>query len=391
MRKQRETQYIHGRGSTQAFYRSLSMPIFQTSTFSFATGEEGARRFAGEEQGYIYSRLSNPTVQALEDKAAEAEGGEKGLAFASGMSAASAVLTSLTKAGDHILCSNGIYGCTYGLLRLLQEKYNITHDFSDMRSIEEIAENIKPNTTCLFIETPINPTMRVIDLEMAAALAHQHNITVVVDNTFSSPYLQQPLSFGCDIVIHSATKYLNGHGDVIGGIAVGRQDYIDELAATVRKDMGGTMAPFDAWLLLRGLKTLHVRMDRHCYNAEQLVKQLKQHPHVEEVFYPTDSSHPDHTIAAKQMKKGGGVITFKIKGHKEDAMTMMNHLNLVKIAVSLGDAETLIQHPATMTHSTIPQIERERMGVDDGMVRLSVGLEAWEDIWNDLEQSMDRL
>ncbi|GGF20979.1 methionine gamma-lyase [Halobacillus andaensis] len=391
MKDHPETLYIHGKAQHTEFHGSLSFPIYQTSTFSFSTAEEGERRFAGEGQGYIYSRLGNPTVQALEERIAAAEGGEKGLAFASGMAATSAILTSLTKAGSHILCSNGIYGCTYGLLSLLKEKYNITHDFSDMREPQEIANRIQPNTSCIFIETPINPTMRIIDLKMIADLAHEHNLPVVVDNTFASPYLQRPLNLGCDVVVHSATKYLNGHGDVIGGVAVGKQSFMDEVGKTVRKDGGGTMAPFDAWLLLRGLKTLHVRMERHCYNAKQIVDQLKQHKRIREVFYPTDASHPDQSIAMKQMTEGGGVVTFTIKGSKKEAMSMMNHLNLVKIAVSLGDAETLIQHPATMTHSTIPPSEREKMGVNDSMVRLSVGLEAWEDVWKDLEQALNRL
>ncbi|MFG6147207.1 methionine gamma-lyase [Halobacillus sp. B23F22_1] len=391
MKEQPETLYIHGKDQHTEFYGSLSLPIYQTSTFSFPTAEDGERRFAGEDQGYIYSRLGNPTVQALEERIASAEGGEKGLAFASGMAATSAILTSLTKAGSHILCSNGIYGCTYGLLSLLKEKYNITHDFLDMRDAQEIADRIQPETSCIFIETPINPTMRIIDLKMIADLAHEYNLPVVVDNTFASPYLQQPLQHGCDVVVHSATKYLNGHGDVIGGVAVGKQSFMDEVAKTVRKDGGGTMAPFDAWLLLRGLKTLHVRMERHCYNAKRIAAQLKQHHRIREVFYPTDASHPDQSIAMKQMTEGGGVVTFTIEGSKKDAMSVMNHLNLVKIAVSLGDAETLIQHPATMTHSTIPPSEREKMGVNDSMVRLSVGLEAWEDVWKDLEQALNRL
>ncbi|MCP3027450.1 methionine gamma-lyase [Halobacillus sp. A5] len=391
MREHKETLYIHGKDMCVTSHRSLSLPIFQTSTFAFPTAEEGERRFAGEEQGYIYSRLGNPTVQALEEKTAAAEGGERALAFASGMAAASAIITALTKAGDHILCSNGLYGCTYGLLSLLQKKYNITHHFSNMRNEAEILNQIKPNTSCIFIETPINPTMRVIDLKMVSEAARRHGIPVVVDNTFSSPYLQQPLTLGCDIVLHSATKYLNGHGDMIGGIVVGNKNFIEELAYTVRKDMGGIMNPFDAWLLNRGLKTLHVRMDRHCSNAEQLVRCLKQHENVSEVFYPTDPAHPDYKVACNQMKKGGGVISFRIRGSKSDAMKMMNQLNLVKIAVSLGDAETLIQHPAAMTHSAIPPGDREAMGVDDRMVRLSVGLESWKDIWNDLEQSLDRL
>lgn len=248
---------------------SLSTPIFQTSTFTFDTAEQGERRFRGEEEGFIYSRLGNPTVTALEDKIATLEGGEKGLAFASGMAAVSAVLVALTKANDHILCSNGLYGCTFGLLTMMEEKYQITHDFSAMRTKEEVRSLIKPETACIYIETPINPTMQLIDLEMVAEVAKEYEIPVVVDNTFSSPYLQRPLELGCDVVIHSATKYIGGHGDVVAGLVVGKRDFLDSVQMTTQKDIGGIISPFQAWLLLRGLKTLPVRMDRHSEQAEK--------------------------------------------------------------------------------------------------------------------------
>ncbi|WP_082232538.1 methionine gamma-lyase [Halobacillus massiliensis] len=382
-----DSKYIHGRQAS-SYHGSLSVPIFQTSTFSFPEGEEGARRFAGETDGYIYSRLGNPTVQALEDRIAAVEGGEKGLAFASGMAAISAVLTALTKTGDHILCTNGIYGCTYGLLQLMEEKYQITSSFCEMRTAEQLRLMIQPNTSCLFIETPINPTMRIIDLEMVVKVAKEQGIPVVVDNTFSSPYLQQPLMLGCDIVVHSATKYLCGHGDVVGGLAVGKEEFMKNLAATVQKDIGGIMAPFDAWLLLRGMKTLPVRMERHSENAEKIMKKLKEHPAVNAVYYPGDENHPERKIIQKQMKSGGGVISFSIKGDIRAVMGFINQLKLIRIAVSLGDAETLIQHPATMTHSLIPKLERDKMGIDESLIRLSIGLENWEDIWEDLLQAL---
>lgn len=386
-----ETSVIHGGYDTKEMLGSLTPPLFQTSTYTFESAEQGERRFAGEEDGYIYSRLGNPTVTILEERIAALENGERGLAFSSGMAAISAVLIALTKANDHVLCSSGLYGCTFGLLTMMKEKYNITHDFSSMGTEEAIRSKIKPETVCIYVETPINPTMRLIDLEMVARVAKENDIVVVVDNTFASPYLQNPLDLGCDVVLHSATKYIGGHGDVIAGLAVGKKDLLDEIAMTTLKDIGGVIAPFDAWLLLRGLKTLPVRMERHCTNAEEIVKRLKEHPNVSTVYYPNDDSHPDYPIMKKQMRRGGGVISFSLKGTKKDAQAFLNHLSFLKIAVSLGDTETLIEHPATMTHAVVPEESREKMGVTDQLIRLSVGLEAWQDIWADLEQALNQI
>jgi methionine-gamma-lyase len=387
-----ETEAVHSGYHSNEHQGSLVPPLYQTSTFTFSTAEQGERRFAGQEEGFIYSRLGNPTVKILEDRMATLEQGEAALAFSSGMAAVSTVLMALTKTGDHILCSHGVYGCTFGLLQLLKDKYNITHDFSSMASKEILEDEIRPNTACIYIETPINPTMKLVDLELVSKLAKQHGIPVVVDNTFCSPYLQTPISLGCDIVIHSATKYICGHGDVIAGIVVGKRDFIKQVSRTTQKDIGGTISPFDAWLLLRGLKTLPVRMDRHCENANILVEFLRNHPKVEKLYFPGNSDYiEDNKIMHKQMKKPGGVISFSVKGTKETAQYFMNQLRLVKIAVSLGDAETLIQHPATMTHAVIPKEERRKMGIDDTLLRLSVGLEAWEDIQEDLEQALEKI
>lgn len=383
MKKRFETMAIHEGYEAKSMAGSLSTPIFQTASYEFQTAEIGEKRFAGEEEGFIYSRIGNPTVNVLEERIAKLEGGEKGLAFASGMGAISAVLIALTKANDHILCSSGLYGCTFGLLMMMKEKYNVSVDFTDFTSKEEIERLIRKETSCIYIETPINPTMKLIDLQLVAEVAKQHNIPVVVDNTFSSPYLQRPLELGCDVVVHSATKYLNGHGDVIAGLAVGKQALMEEIASTTLKDMGAVLAPFNAWLLLRGMKTLPVRMDRHCDNAEKIVERLENHEKIEAVYYPKDDP-----IAKKQMARGGGVISFEIKGDKKAAQTFLNHLTFMKVAVSLGDAETLIEHPATMTHAVIPEEERLEMGIKDSLIRLSVGLEAWEDIWEDLERGL---
>lgn len=386
-----ETSVIHEGYDSKDMLGSLTTPLFQTSTFTFQSAEQGERRFAGEEDGYIYSRLGNPTVAILEERIAALENGERGLAFGSGMAAVSAILLALTKANDHVLCSSGLYGCTFGLLTMMKEKYNIHHDFSNMESEEEIRAHIKPETVCIYVETPINPTMKIIDLEMVAAVAKEYGIPVVVDSTFASPYLQNPLEHGCDVVLHSATKYIGGHGDVIAGLAVGKKEFLDEVAKTTLKDIGGVIAPFDAWLLLRGLKTLPIRMDRHCDNAEEIFKRLKTHPNVQNVYFPNDDSHPDYQIMRKQMKRGGGVISFEIKGTKKDAQNFLNNLSFLKIAVSLGDAETLIEHPATMTHAGVPEEARSSMGITDQLIRLSVGLEAWQDIWHDLEQALDKI
>jgi methionine-gamma-lyase len=385
------TLVIHSGYDSKDYLGSLTTPLFQTSTFTFETAEQGERRFRGDEEGYIYSRLANPTVKALEDRIALLEGGEAGLAFGSGMAAVSAILIALTKMNDHIICSKGIYGCTFGLLSLMKEKYNIQTDFSDLRTEEEIRSLIKPETACIYIETPINPTMRLIDLELVAKVAKEYNIPVVVDNTFCSPYLQQPLKHGCDVVIHSATKYIGGHGDVVAGLVVGKKEFIQKVAVTTQKDIGGIISPFDAWLLLRGLKTLPVRLDRHSSNAMKIVEKLKEHPNVEKVYYPGDEEHEDYEICKKQMRNGGGLISFEVKGTKKDAQKLLNSLQFIHIAVSLGDAETLIQHPATMTHAVVPEENRLKMGITDQLIRLSVGLEDWEDIWHDLEKGLNSI
>ncbi|MDF2859253.1 MAG: methionine gamma-lyase [Neobacillus sp.] len=387
-----ETRAIHGGYQPEEHQGSLVPPLYQTSTYTFANSEQGEKRFAGEEEGFIYSRLGNPTVKILEERIAELEKGEAGLAFASGMAAVSAVLIALTKAGDHILCSQGVYGCTFGLLNLLKDKYAIDHDFSLMNSRENLKKEIQENTACIYIETPINPTMKLVDLEMVATVAKEHGIPVVVDNTFCSPYLQTPITFGCDIVIHSATKYICGHGDVIAGLVIGKKDFIQQVSRTTQKDIGGIISPFDAWLLLRGLKTLPVRMDRHCENAGKIVDFLRRSSKVESIYFPGSSDYSDDDqIMKKQMKKPGGLISFTLKGTKETAQFFMNQLKLVKIAVSLGDAETLIQHPATMTHAVVPVEDRKKMGIEDTLMRLSVGLEAWEDIKDDLEQALEKI
>lgn len=384
-KKHMETALIHHGYTSEEHKGSLTPPLFQTSTFTFETAQQGEASFAGVDPSYIYSRLGNPTVKLFEERMAVLEGGEEALAFGSGMAAISATLIGFLKAGDHIICSNGLYGCTYGFLEVLEEKFMITHSFCDMETEGDIENKIRPNTKLIFVETPINPTMKLIDLKQVIRVAKRNGLLVIVDNTFCSPYLQRPLELGCDAVVHSATKYIGGHGDVVAGVTICKTKALAEKIRPMRKDIGGIMAPFDAWLLLRGLKTLAVRMDRHCDNAEKIVSFLKNHDAVEGVWYP------EGELASRQMKRGGGVISFSIKGGKEETQAFINELHFITIAVSLGDTETLIQHPATMTHAAIPAELRQEMGIYDNLIRLSVGLESWEDIVSDLEQALKKI
>ena len=388
----KDTLVIHEGYDEKAHHGSLTTPLYQTSTFSFESAKQGEHRFSGEEAGPIYSRLGNPTVHVLEERMKTLENGKGALAFGSGMAAVSSVLVHLTKAGDHILCTRGIYGCTFGLLSMMEEKYNITHDLIRMGTEEEIEKAIKPDTVCIYVETPINPTMELVDLHAVVNVAKRHGLRVVVDNTFSSPYLQNPLTIGVDFVLHSATKYINGHGDVIAGLLVGNdKEEMDKIRSSVQKDYGGIISPFDAWLLIRGLKTLPVRMERHTSNAEEILAYLKDHELVEKVFYPFDKDNPQYEIAKRQMSAGGGIISFTIKGGKEGAQHFMDSLSLIKIAVSLGDAETLIQHPATMTHAVVPEENRLAMGITDSLLRLSVGLENADDLLADLAGAFEKM
>lgn len=384
----KDTIVIHEGYDDSKHHGSLAVPLYQTSTYSFENAIQGEKRFAGEEAGNIYSRLGSPTVSVLEDRIAALENGAAALAFGSGMAAVSSILVHLTKAGDHIICSRGIYGCTFGFLRILQEKYNITHNLISMTTEEEIEKAITPETVCIYVETPINPTMELVDLQMVCNVARKHGLVVVVDNTFTSPYLQNPIDYGADYVLHSATKYINGHGDVIAGLLVGKDaDEMQKLKMSVQKDYGAIMSPFDAWLLIRGLKTLPVRMERHTANAEKILDYLKGQPLVEDIYYPFDAGNPQFEIAKRQMKAGGGLISFTVKGGKESAQSFIDSLSLIKIAVSLGDAETLIQHPATMTHSGVPEADRLQMGITDSLLRLSVGLEHADDLIADLDSA----
>ncbi|HEU4964393.1 MAG TPA: methionine gamma-lyase [Bacilli bacterium] len=385
------TRSIHTSVPRQEAYGSLTPPIYMTSTYVFPDAETGGARFAGEADGMIYSRLGNPTLDVLERAVADLEGGEAGLAFGSGMGAISAVLFALIETGDHILCSDGLYGCTFGLLSLLQKKFKVDFTLVDMTNPENVRQAMRPETKVVYVETPINPTMKLVDLEAVANIAHENGAQLVVDNTFLTPMLQQPLSWGADVVVHSATKYLGGHGDLIAGVAVGRKDFIDEMRMSTLKDIGAVLSPMDAWLIVRGLKTLPVRMEAHCRYTQTVAEYLEAHPKVKRVHYPGLASFPQRELAAKQMCGAGGVIAFEVES-LEAGRTLMNRVQLAQLAVSLGETTTLIQHPASMTHAVVPAERRQQeMGIADGLIRLSVGLESPEDIIRDLEQALAAL
>ncbi|QOL25327.1 methionine gamma-lyase [Thalassotalea sp. LPB0316] len=386
-----ETRAIHGGSIKDEQFGSLATPLYQTSTFTFENAQQGAKRFAGEEQGYIYSRLGNPTTTQLEQTVAALEGTEAAAATATGMGAVSAALLANLSAGDHLISSKAVYGCSFALMSHMLTKFGIEVSFVDMTEPENIIKAIKPNTKVIFLETPINPNLVVLDLEAIGSIAQQHQLISIVDNTFLTPYLQKPAQFGFDLIIHSATKYLNGHGDVVAGIICGSEEMINEIKMTSLKDIGATMSPHDAWLIIRGLKTLPVRMDRHCSNAQTVAEYLEGHKAIKQVHYPGLKSHAGYQFIGKQMKAAGGVIAFELDGSLEDGAFFIDQMKLLSIAVSLGDAESLIQHPASMTHSPYTAEERAKAGISDTLIRISVGLEHVDDIIDDLSQAFDKL
>ena len=388
------TKAIHGGKMKDTQYGALTMPIYQTSTFEFDCCEQGGRRFAGEEKGYIYTRLGNPSISAVENKVALLEGGEACAAASSGMGAVSACLWSIAGAGKHILADETLYGCTFALLNHGMTRYGVEVTFVDTSDLEQVKANLKENTVCVYLETPANPNLKISDIQAVAELAHAYNpaIQVVCDNTFASPYLQRPLELGADVVVHSATKYLNGHGDVIAGFVVGTEAFINEVKMFGLKDMtGATLGPFEAFLIMRGLKTMEIRMERHCANAKKVAEYLVKQEKVERVYYPGLETHPGYEIAKKQMQDFGAMISFEVKGGKESGMKFVNSLSMIPIAVSLGDAETLVQHPASMTHSVYTKEELKAAGISAGLIRLSVGLENAEDIIADLELGFSKI
>ena len=386
------TTAIHA-GTLKNLYGTLAMPIYQTSTFIFDSAEQGGRRFALEEAGYIYTRLGNPTTTVLEDKIAALEEGEAAVATSSGMGAISSTLWTVLKAGDHIVTDKTLYGCTFALMCHGLTRFGIDVTFVDTSNLDEVKNAMKENTRVVYLETPANPNLKIVDIEALAKIAHTNpNTLVIVDNTFATPYMQKPLTLGADVVVHSVTKYINGHGDVIAGLVITNKALADQIRFVGLKDMtGAVLGPQDAYYIIRGMKTFEIRMERHCKNARKVVEFLNNHPKIERVYYPGLETHPGYEIAKKQMKDFGAMISFELKGGFEAGKTLLNSLKLCSLAVSLGDTETLIQHPASMTHSPYTKEEREAAEITDGLVRLSVGLENVEDIIADLEQGLQKI
>ncbi len=383
------TRAIHG-GHVKDQFGALATPIHQTATFTFESAEQGGRRFALEEGGYIYSRLGNPTNTQLEEKLAMLEGAEAAISTASGIGAVASAFWTVLKAGDHVVAAKTLYGCTYAYLNHGISRYGVEVTFVDTTNLEEVRQAMRDNTKVVYLETPANPNLEVADIEAISKIAHKNkDCIVMVDNTFCTPYIQRPLEFGADVVIHSGTKFLNGHGDVISGFVVGSGEFIKNVRLFGVKDMtGASLSPFDAFLIIRGMKTLEIRMEKHCENAMKVAKFLEGHSAVEKVYYPGLESFPQYELAKKQMSLPGAVIAFEVKGGIEEGKKVINSTELCTIAVSLGDAETLIQHPASMTHSPYTKEEREMAGISDGLIRIAVGLENVEDIINDLDKAL---
>lgn len=385
-----ETLCVHGTHYKDPLAGAVSFPIYQTSTFSFKKAKDLADAFEGKKEAYIYTRLGNPTISVLEEKMACLEGGEAALVTASGMSAISTLVFTLVKSGENLICQDTIYGGTYALFKNLMPRLGIEIRFVKATNLDSLKKAINNKTKLIFIETPANPTLEVIDIKEIAKIARKNNIHLCVDNTFATPYLQRPLELGAHSVVHSATKYISGHGDAIGGILIGSKEFIKE-AKNVLKDIGATISPFVAWLLIRGLKTLAVRMERHCFNALKVAQFLENHPKVSKVYYPGLPSHPQHDLACKQMRNFGGMVSFELKGGKEAGEILQNSVKLLTLAVSLGDVDSLIEHPASTTHHSYSPEELKKFGIPEGLVRISVGIENFEDIIDDLAQALDKV
>ncbi|HHY32752.1 MAG TPA: PLP-dependent transferase [Firmicutes bacterium] len=388
-----DTQAIHAGWDGKHAHGAISPPIFLTSSFVFDSVSHAQEVFSGESAEYVYTRGNNPTLRLFERKMAILEKGAGAVAFSSGMAAISSVLLSLLKAGDEVLASRTVYGSTYHVLTHLLPRFGIRPRFADLSHPGEVQAAFSDSdaTKVVYLESPANPNLGIVDIAATCEAAHARGAAVVVDNTFATPYFQNPLSFGADVVVHSCTKYISGHGDVLGGVAVARDpDYVTRLRFDFLCDLGGVLSPFNAWLLVRGLKTLRLRMERHAANALAVARFLAGHPKVERVLYPGLEGFPQHELAMRQMRGYGGIVSFELKGGYDAAVRFMDSLRLCTIAVSLGDAETLVEHPASMTHREYPRERLSEFGFSETLVRLSVGLEDPEDIIADLDRALRR-
>lgn len=383
------TRQIHHGGHQGHAAGPLSTPICQTSTFAMESARHGAELFDRSAEGYIYTRLGNPDHALLEQRIADLENGEAAVATSSGMAAISSILLTLLKAGDHVVSGRVLYGCTFSLLRDSLPRLGIDTTFADTTNLEAVREALQPATRLVFLETPTNPNLEITDIAAVCRLAHDNGILVAVDNTFCTPYLQRPLDCGADIVVHSATKYLNGHGDVVAGMVVGGRSFVNQVRDTaLRQVTGAVLGPFEAFLILRGLKTLSYRMQAHCRNAQVVADFLQSHPMVEEVVFPGLPSHPQFELAQQQMVAAGGMVSCRVKGGYEAAARVIDSLEMISIAVSLGDVETLVEHPASMTHASYSLEERRKAGITENLIRFSIGLEDPEDIIRDIDRAL---
>ncbi|MBL4749009.1 MAG: methionine gamma-lyase [Amylibacter sp.] len=383
------TRAIHFGYDPQSEHGALTPPLHLTSTYAFETAEAAGETFAGDRAGFVYSRVGNPTADLLERRIANLEGGEAAVANASGMGAITSLFWTYLQAGDEIITDMTLYGCTFAYFQHGLTRFGIKVTHIDLTDPGNLAAALTDKTKFVYFETPANPNMRLVDISAIATIAHAHDVRVIVDNTYATPILTRPLEHGADFVVHSATKYLGGHGDLLAGLVVGRADDIMEVRTVGMKDMtGAVIAPFNAMLVLRGLKTLELRMQRHCENARAIVDMLVKHPNVQSVSYPGLKTFAQHDLAKRQMADFGGMIALEVMGGLKGGIRVMNRLNLVQRAVSLGDAETLIQHPASMTHITYTPEERAAHGISEGLIRISAGLENIEDILQDLQQAL---
>ncbi len=379
MNQRFETRAIHAGCEPDPGTGAIMTPIFQTSTY--------VQESPGKHKGYDYSRTHNPTRTALEKNIASLEEGKYGLAFSSGMSAISTI-TQMLNAGDHIICSDDVYGGTFRLFDKVLKKFNLEFDFIDLTSLQSLERYIKNTTKLVWLESPSNPLLKLIDIEATARIAKSRGIVTVVDNTFATPFFQKPLKLGADIVMHSTTKYLNGHSDVIGGALVMNDQELYSKLQFLQNAAGGVPGPFDCFLVLRGIKTLAIRMERHAENALKIAQFLENHPKVRRVIYPGLSSHPQHKLAKRQMTGFGGIVTFFIKGGLEAARKFLERVTVFSLAESLGGVESLIEHPAIMTHASLPKEIREKIGISDELIRVSVGIENVDDLIDDLKQAI---
>lgn len=384
------TKLIHA-GEIEDQYGSATVPIYQTSTFSFANAEEGAKCFAGESKGYIYTRINNPTIDALERQIAALENGFGGIAVSSGMAAVNVIYQTLLASGDHMVSTDAVYGPSRAIMENHYPKFGIESTYINTTNIEVVEKAFKPNTKVLYIESPANPTMDITDIEKCAEIAHRHGAILVVDNTFSSPYILKPLDLGADIVFHSMTKFINGHADIVAGIVIAKDKDVYAKLRGMMVSLGCNMDPHQAYMVLRGVKTLGIRIDRAVENAQKVAEFLESHPKVAWIKYPGLKSHPQFELAQRQLKAPGSMISFGLKGGFEAAKTLMNNVHLALLAVSLGGVETLIQHPASMTHSKVSKEGKLKAGITDDLIRFAVGIEDVEDIINDLKQGLEKI